>query len=160
MTDLYDLLEDAIFEAGQSAHGADGNKTEYMSLIYQTPDGRYGFTQPMGNGNQHNVKRKLTYPKEALIKALVHNHPSFGHGSEDGHFSLDDVSQAEKLKVPSYIVYGDGVPMRSFTPGVDRLLGDKGLGQPFNHIPEVKVTAKKIAPEQDVLISALRKEVP
>src|SRR5690606_29515223 len=75
MADLYDTLEDALYYAAQGVYDADRNTTEHMSLLYRMPDGRYGITAPAGEGNKKGVKQKITYPAEAAIAALMHNHP-------------------------------------------------------------------------------------
>lgn len=137
--EYYDSLEDAIFYAVQATRELGANKTEYVTLVYQTPDGKYHYAAPKGGEKRSSAKAKLSYPKGAKIVALVHNHPGADDGRElygQDKFSPADIQQAKALNVPSYMSYGKDMAIRSYTPGKDsaRLL----QGVPFNHIPEVK----------------------
>lgn len=113
----YDSLDDVIFYAAQAAREMGANKTEYMSVVYQAPDGRYQFAEPQGGEHRAKADAKLTFPKGSKLLALVHNHP--GMDVEDGRgdrgqskFSPEDVQQAKELGIPSYITYGADMTIR------------------------------------------------
>jgi hypothetical protein len=151
-----DLLDDAIYYAAQRATELGSDGAEYITAVYKNPDGTFGFMDPQGGHSDRKVKAKLRYPKNAVLAALVHNHPEVRSARERdqaaNQFSLDDIDQARQLGIPSYITYGKDMSMLQFDPAKDR----PQMPRPFTHIPEVQPAGQRIEPKPEHLISALR----
>jgi hypothetical protein len=160
---MYGSIDEALFYAAQAAREASKNEKEAMTVIYQLPDGKFNFANPVGSGQSSKVRAKLSYPREAKLVAMMHNHPPSGiSGDSDARlmsrFSEDDVQAAKGLGIMSAITYGPDMQIRVFNPSKDPVRNVTGsareLGQGrvyadgnlMNEIPEVKVTAKRVGP--------------
>lgn len=90
-----------------------GQEFEHIGLVYQDENGVKS-TPPQTTQRSAKVKANIIIPKGSL-RALFHNHPtakgdqrslrSVGGGEK---FSEDDIAQARKLGVPSYILTPSG----------------------------------------------------
>ncbi len=97
-----------------------GERVEHMGLLYE----REGLqATPTRRGNDRQSGGSFAIPKGSL-RALFHNHPPRvrnrrsgrmeGRDAERVKFSDDDITQALKLGVPSYISAGHA--LRRFDP--------------------------------------------
>jgi hypothetical protein len=126
-----------------------------MTLVYETPDGKFQFVEPAGSGGKSEVSgTRLAYPKGSKPRALMHNHPGGDQSGRD-MLSAEDAALATKLNLPSYITYGSDMRIQGIQPGGQRDKFPGGLvrGQMFDHIPEVKVTASKLALDRQALLA-------
>ncbi len=150
----YATLDDAIYEAANATRESTSDKTEAITAIYKRQDGSFGFGAPVSQGKRKGVSASLKFPKGSALAALVHNHPGAGDVDEgQSEFSAADVEMAKSLGIPSAITFGSDMSIRTYLPGVDKLLSHRGsnggksqlysAGSPFDYIPEVKVAAKK-----------------
>jgi hypothetical protein len=83
---------------------------EHMGLLYQDA-GNIAYTPTQSRNRQGEVKGRFSIPKDSL-RALFHNHPLSGAMKSSPvprQFSSDDIAQAQKLGVPSYIAAGDRI---------------------------------------------------
>jgi hypothetical protein len=86
---------------------------EHLGLLYSGPNGPAALP-PQSIGNSGKAKGRFTLPGQLL--ALYHNHPpKQGRDTEHARFSEDDLSQAKRLGVPSYIIAG--TELVRYTPG-------------------------------------------
>lgn len=161
MADDYDSMEDALFDALEAVKGVDGNKLEWTSVVYRKPNGKIGFSAPMGGKKEGSFSEKIRIPKGATLLSLAHNHPQ---DKDDHHFSNADIEMAERMKIPTAIAYGPSVDASIFTPGKSQVQKmpfgrTYSLGESFTHIPEVKPAGTRLGPpQQTALIQALRGE--
>lgn len=94
--------------------------TEHMGLLYRGTDGRPAAMAPQDSGDGGHSKARFVLPGKLL--ALYHNHPPTqasragrARDVERSKFSDNDLAQAKRLGVPSYIVAGQDV--RRYVPG-------------------------------------------
>ncbi|HXT02209.1 MAG TPA: DUF4329 domain-containing protein [Elusimicrobiota bacterium] len=77
-------------------------------------DGSFFYSEPVSNGQTGHIRFRAGVRKGDRLVALYHTHPSSEPDSR--MFSWDDVAEAKKLDVNSYIgVLGDGT-VRFFDP--------------------------------------------
>lgn len=77
-------------------------------------DGAFYYSDPVSNGDTGHIAFKAALPKGSRLAAIYHTHPSSEENSR--MFSWDDVAEAKKLNLNSYIgVVGDGT-IRFFDP--------------------------------------------
>lgn len=113
----YETLNEAVYYAALATREKYGNKHEAISVIFEK-DGRFHYTPPLSEKeSSKNVKAQVTIPKGGL-RFVVHNHPP---GSENEKFSDTDIGNAERLGVPSAIIFGSDPTIRIFTPGATRI---------------------------------------
>jgi hypothetical protein len=149
---MYDSLDDALFYAAQQAREVTQDKREAMTLVYETPEGKFQFVDPAGSGGKAEVTgTRLAYPKGAKPRALLHNHPGGDQSGRD-MFSAEDAALAQKLNLPSYITYGSDMRIQGLQPDGPRDKRPGGLvqGQMFDHIPEIKVTAPYLGLQKEL----------
>ncbi len=151
---MSETLEDFIFAAAEEVRRITGDQSEAATLVYVGPDGKLAWAEPRGTGSSDKVKAALSVPKGSKLMALIHNHPSDKRGKAESanglQFSEADVAMAEQLGIPSFIAYGPDMQMRKYLPGVSKIKEIRkgyrtSAGSPFDHIPEVNVTASKLA---------------
>ncbi len=139
-----DSLEDAIYYAAQRVHEKDGNKTEYVSAIYQLLNGSYGFTEPAGGKQEGSFKEGIRLPRGAKLVSYVHNHPeSSDHRTDESLFPPGDTEQIEALKTLGAIVYGEDMSIATYQPGRDPVKRGISKGRAFDHIPEIRSLAQQ-----------------
>ncbi|GAM99333.1 cadherin domain/calx-beta domain protein [alpha proteobacterium U9-1i] len=112
--------DDAARRAGRAAASASddwsldngGLDREFSGWIYRTPEGGYGYTDPVGGSEASADPRDLLDPNsppgsprlrtgEEVVGAY-HNHPS-GGPYDNEHFSDDDENYGEHHNVPVYV---------------------------------------------------------
>lgn len=120
--DPYESLNDAIYYAAKAAREKFANKAEAITIVYEH-DGKFFFAPPTTTKRgDSKAQGAFKIPKTAVVRGIVHNHPE---GRESDRFSPDDLAMAEKLKVPSAIVFGGSNPtIRLFTPGQTKIESD------------------------------------
>lgn len=97
---------------------------EHIGLLYEQ-DGQILATPTRSQRNESRTRGAFAVPTGSL-RALFHNHPPRRSGRGDlsgsdrqrGDFSLDDIRQAQKLGVPSYIAAGN--KLRRYDPATGR----------------------------------------
>jgi hypothetical protein len=91
-------------------------KREAIGGIYSGPEG-YGRTPVASSGEAAHVKGTLAKPAGTAWAALFHNHPPGERytSSSAELFSDDDIAQARRLKLPSYISTPSGA-VKVFDP--------------------------------------------
>lgn len=140
----YDSLNEAVYQAAAAARAAYEDRYEAISVVYEL-DGKFFFTPPYTSGQKSgaNTRANVKFPKGAQLRFIVHNHPS---GAGASTFSQEDIEVAERLGLPSAIVFGRDEPtIRVFHPGTTstRTAVDKGTrravrisdGDPFDWPP-------------------------
>lgn len=113
-----DALDDAAVAALWTLRGAG---VEHLGLLYD--DGGIRRT-PTQSRNARNASRGAFEIPTGSLRGLFHNHPLPKNPrarQNAARFSYDDIDQAKRLGVPSYIAVGDDV--RRFDPGA---AGDRG----------------------------------
>lgn len=112
----YETLNEAVYHAALATREKYGNKDEAISVVYEE-NGRFHFTEPFSEKrNSEKVKGRFKIPKGGL-RFIVHNHPD---GKENDKFSDDDIENAERLGVPSAIIFGADPTIRIYTPNVTK----------------------------------------
>ncbi|MBI3564842.1 MAG: hypothetical protein HY079_06575 [Elusimicrobia bacterium] len=79
-------------------------------------DGSFYRTEPVSNGDEGHIRFAVEVPAGARLVAIFHTHPDAG--PQTRLFSQDDVAEAAKLGLTSYIGVMDDRVIRRFTPGV------------------------------------------
>lgn len=123
------VLDDAAMAA--LYHLAAAPK-EHIGLLYDTPNG-VAATPTQSRNRQGEVKGKFSVPANSL-QALFHNHPSQGEMKSSptpSKFSKDDIQQAHKFGVPSYITTPNGGVWKydPATGKVEEVLGMFPIGE-------------------------------
>lgn len=98
---------------------------EHIGLLYEQ-DGQILATSTRSLRNESETRGAFAIPAGSL-RAIFHNHPPKKSGRGDlsrsdrrrSEFSLDDIRQAQKLGVPSYIAAGP--KLRRFDPATGRV---------------------------------------
>lgn len=98
---------------------------EHIGLLYEQ-DGQILATSTRSLRNESETRGAFSIPAGSL-RAIFHNHPPKRSGRGDlsrsdrrrSEFSLDDIRQAQKLGVPSYIAAGP--KLRRFDPATGRV---------------------------------------
>lgn len=79
-------------------------------------DGVFYRTEPVSNGDMGHIRFAVDIPAGGRLAAIFHTHPDLG--TQTRLFSQDDVAEASKLGIPSYIGVMDDRVIRRFMPGV------------------------------------------
>lgn len=129
-------INQAIYQAAVEARSVYEDKEEAISLIYEK-EGKYYFTPPYStHAKEDRGRAKVTIPKGSL-RYIVHNHPS-GKGADK--FSGEDIDIADKLGVPSAIIFGKNPVIRTYIPGETKTSrhysgGKQSAGDEFDMSP-------------------------
>lgn len=118
-------LDDAAAAALWALRGAD---KERLGLLYEQ-DGGIKRT-PTQSQDRSNAARGAFEIPTGSLRALFHNHPLPENPrarQNASRFSRDDIAQATRLRVPSYISVGDDV--RRYDPGAMSDRGEAVLAQ-------------------------------
>lgn len=104
----YDAVDDAAAAALMRINAQpDVSRLEYIGLIYQDPKtGKFKFTDPQTMGARGETKGAFRIPRGSL-RGVIHSHT--GNDKQARLLSQDDVVQAKKYDVPSYIGVGDSL---------------------------------------------------
>jgi hypothetical protein len=144
MADPFDTLNDAFYSAANAVREKFGNQEEAISILYEL-GGKFYFADPVGRGSDNRTAGQFKIPKAARLRGIVHNHPE---ADLNDRFSPDDIENAERLGVPSAIIFGSTAPqIRLFTPGQTPVRKDHRLrysyGEPYAPEP-VQITARPL----------------
>lgn len=106
----YTSLDDAAAAALMRINAQENAEIhEYIGLIYQDPKtGKYLFTEPQSTRARDRSKGAFRIPKGSL-RAIIHNHPEAASNDPGPYLSPDDMEQARKFGVPSYIGVGSSL---------------------------------------------------
>ena len=107
---------DSIDEA---AHGftdklGKGGK-EHAGVLVQTPEGKYQYSTII-EGDRDSFQLAIKIPKGCKLAGIMHSHP--GDDEISQVFSPGDVTTANQLKVPSYVLFSKDNSVRKYVPGV------------------------------------------
>lgn len=89
--------------------------TEHAGLIYQNPQGQYARSIATTQGARDGFALRAQLNANQKLAAIWHVHP--GDDDNGQIFSPNDVATAEKLKVPSYVLFQKDNSIRKYTPG-------------------------------------------
>lgn len=111
----FDTMNDA---ATAAVRAITTTETEQMGGVYSS-DGKFYFTQPVGNEEVAAVSTHILLPRGSKLVAVFHNHPkAVLHDLDTSeYFSECDINLAKSLKVTSYILVIKDNTIHSFTPG-------------------------------------------
>lgn len=112
MAGRYENLDDAAAAALFMLGLQKDPRTEHLGALFGDD---MQATPNTVDGNGQHVHGTLSLPHGSVLDALFHNHPAAGASdAERAKFSIDDLSMARRLGVPSYIDAGDRI--RKFDP--------------------------------------------
>lgn len=151
----YSSVDEAVHHAAQAARAIYANNSEAISIVYEV-DGKFYFTPPASRGRSNKQASNTVKIPPGSARFIVHNHPS---GEAAAEFNEDDISIADKLGVPSAIIFGDADPsIRVYRPGQSRVKqslvqGQRirtSLGDPFVW-PPTDLTPQAVVPNRALL---------
>lgn len=87
---------------------------EQAAVIIRRPDGTYGYSTSVSQGQEGFALRALL-PQGHSMAAIVHSHP--GDDDRGQVFSTDDLNTAKQLNVPSYVRFNKDNSIRQYIPG-------------------------------------------
>ena len=101
--------------AGLRLAMARGGVYEFGGAVVEK-DGAFYRTEPVSSGEEGHIRFAVDVPAGARLVAIFHTHPD--DGPQTRLFSWDDVNEAKKLGLTSYIGVMNDHVIRRFTPGV------------------------------------------
>ena len=125
------LLDDI---AAQALWPLRGERIEHIGLLYD--DGGTIRATDTAAGRRASARGTFGIPAGSLV-GIFHNHPLSGRAKKDAQrrqFSPDDVQNAERLGVPSYIIAGG--MLRRYDPGTPH------AGLAYSNVPGKDVLAE------------------
>jgi hypothetical protein len=99
------------------------NSNEMAGVIVQIGS-KFFYTEPVGSSEYGHFNVRASYPKNAKVVAIYHDHPGIEKLAE--FFSIDDVNVAMELNLVSYIGIVDSHNIRRFTPGKSARISASG----------------------------------
>jgi hypothetical protein len=143
----FNSLEEAVYRAAQHARSVYDNRNEAISLVYEH-EGKFYYTLPRNSAAGQkggHTQAVLSVPPNSA-RYIVHNHPQ---GQDMVSFSENDINMAEKMKIPSVIVYDgeekNSMALRRYVPGQSKIFTKydnkirsstkRSLGEPFEYVP-------------------------
>lgn len=113
----YPELKDAVRVAMMKALRAGSDGAEWGGAIFQRGNEFYA-SDPQSSKQTGDIKvRVVPDAPDDSPAAIYHTHP---RGPDSQRFSPNDVNEARKLKMPSFIGLTETGDVRVFDPGVDR----------------------------------------
>jgi hypothetical protein len=113
---IYDNLD-------SSAYGFKGaldpaNKSEQAGVMYVDADGKYRMSIPTTQRRTEGFALRMQPPEGSKAAGIFHTHP--GNDADSQMFSPNDLAVADKLKIPSYVMFTKTGEIRRYTPGVTK----------------------------------------
>lgn len=88
---------------------------EQAAVIFQRPDGTYGYSTVAPQTDHDNFSLRAQIPTGHKLAGIVHSHP--GADAYGQVFSPRDLEVADQLKVPSFIRFNSDSSIRRYVPG-------------------------------------------
>jgi hypothetical protein len=95
-------------------------------VLYNKEQGVYAATDPVGQSDGSHFSASVGVPQGWKLHSTYHTHPS---GDRSTQFSDDDISTAQQLKAPSYVLARDDNKIRMFDPASSKVSKDAGAGK-------------------------------
>lgn len=105
-----DAAADAVSKAFPQQKDA-----EQAAVLFQRPDGTYGYSTVAPQEDHDNFQLRAQIPKGHKLAGIVHSHP--GQDSLGQVFSPKDLDVSDQLKVPSFIRFNNDNSIRKYVPG-------------------------------------------
>lgn len=110
---VFDSADEAA-NAFAATFGSSKKINEKAGVLFKSSDGKYRYSTAIeGTNDQFALRAQV--PDGMAFGGIVHSHP--GTDARGAVFSPDDVSAADKLKVPSYIRFSGDNGVRKYVPG-------------------------------------------
>src|SRR6202044_1630458 len=94
--------------------GISNTKTESGGgILYNKGQNQYAAPQPVGRADGSHFEASVSVPQGWTLHSTYHTHPS---GPRTTQFSDNDVSTAQQLNAPSYMLARDDNNIRKFDP--------------------------------------------
>jgi hypothetical protein len=117
-----DPTSDSYADLDSTAHGFRGrlepSTSEQAGVMFVGKDGKYSYSIPTTQKHRDSFALRMQNSEGSKLAGLFHTHP----GPEDDAqvFSPDDLAVANKLKVPSYVMFQKTGEIRKYVPGVTK----------------------------------------
>jgi hypothetical protein len=114
LADSYQTYPTADAAAVAALRGISNTKTETGGgILYNKDLNVYAATTPVGQNNGAHFEAAVGVPKGWQLDSTFHTYPS---GDRSTQFSDNDISTAQQLKAPSYVLARDDNKIRIFDP--------------------------------------------
>jgi proteasome lid subunit RPN8/RPN11 len=97
-------------------------------ILYNKEQNAYAATEPVGQSDGTQFAAAVAVPQGWQLHSTYHTHPS---GDRSTQFSNGDITTAQRLKAPSYVLAFDDNKIRMFDPASSKVLKDTS-GDPFS----------------------------
>jgi len=122
LADSYQTYPTAREASAAALRGIDTKKFERGGgVLYNKEQNIYAATEPVGQNDGSHFAAAVSIPKGWELDSTYHSHPS---GKRSTQFSEDDISTAQQLKVPSYVLAYDDNKIRMFDPASSKVSKD------------------------------------
>jgi len=122
LADSYQTYPTAREASAAALRGIDTKKFERGGgVLYNKEQNIYAATEPVGQNDGSHFAAAVSIPKGWSLDSTYHSHPS---GKRSTQFSEDDISTAQQLKVPSYVLAYDDNKIRMFDPASSKVSKD------------------------------------
>lgn len=122
LADAYQTYPTADAAAAAALRGVTVKNFESGGgVLYNKEQNVYAATQPVGQADGEHFAASVSVPKGWQLHSTYHTHPS---GPRSTQFSDDDISTAQQLKVPSYVLALDDNKIRVFDPASSKVAID------------------------------------
>lgn len=98
-------------------------------ILYNKAQNTYAATEPVGQNDGEHFSASVGVPQGWQLNSTYHTHPS---GDRSMQFSDNDISTAQQLKAPSYVLARDDNKVRVFDPASSKVLPDTASGKLSN----------------------------
>lgn len=113
----YDDLDSAAH--GFAGRLGDRNKNlESAGVLFTGKDGKYKYSIPTTQHQRDGFALRMQQTDDSKLGGIFHTHP--GTDADGQVFSPNDIRVADKLKVPSYVMFEKTGQIRKYVPGVTK----------------------------------------
>lgn len=145
LADNYQTYPTASAAAIAALRGITNTKNESGGgILYNKAQNIYAATEPAGQSDGSHFAASVGVPQGWSLHSTYHTHPI--EGDRSTQFSDEDVSTANQLKAPSYILARADDKIRMFDPASSKVLKDSAgssmvggrsysLGSPVDETP-------------------------
>jgi hypothetical protein len=128
LADQYQTYPTADAAATAALRGISDQKSEYGGgVLYNKAQNVYAATEPTGQGGNAHFEASVGVPQGWQLHSTYHTHPAGEPRSTQ--FSPNDVSTAQQLKAPSYVLARADDKIRMFDPASSKVLKDDSNSQ-------------------------------
>lgn len=110
--DWHPDADTAAMRAVASLGKSRGN--ERAGVLFKNPNGKFSYSSPVEQ-NRDNFSLRVKPDPGHAIAGIFHTHPSNDQASQV--FSPGDIDMANRLKVPSYVLFEKDGSVRKYVPG-------------------------------------------